>query len=171
MSGLGIAYPDSPLTVGAEVATGGPQPGQRLTQMSAADAQSPGWTLLREVLRRPGWHLITFADPADSGDSGASGGPVDGGQAFAGQEPGVPTTQLPDWLPRVSVTRRQSLDRCAVWDPDGRVHDTLGGSAGAWILVRPDGYLAARGTGGSSLDEALEQLRANAGIRLDGAPA
>lgn len=45
-----------------------------------------------------------------------------------------------------------------MWDPDGQVQDTLAATAGDWILVRPDGYLSARGTGDTSLRAALDRL-------------
>ena len=45
-----------------------------------------------------------------------------------------------------------------VWDPDGRVQDTLAATEGHWILVRPDGYVSARGAGNTSLRDALDRL-------------
>jgi 6-methylpretetramide 4-monooxygenase / 4-hydroxy-6-methylpretetramide 12a-monooxygenase len=131
MSGLGIAYPDSPLTVPADGPGRGPRPGERLTQISAADAQSPGWVALRARLREPGWHLLAFA----------------GGER----------TGSPAWLNEVRITRGQP-DADEVRDADGRVHDTLGATGGDWILVRPDGYLSARGAGAAGLHDALDRL-------------
>ncbi|WP_205678803.1 FAD-dependent oxidoreductase [Brachybacterium endophyticum] len=60
MSGLQIAYTDSPLTLADARATPsdltpvglparGPRPGERLPQIHAADAQTPGWTALRDA--------------------------------------------------------------------------------------------------------------------------
>jgi NADPH-dependent dioxygenase len=52
-------------------------------------------------------------------------------------------------------------------DPDGALCAALGLAAGSWALVRPDGYLAARGdflTGGA-LTEALAPVRPRAGDR------
>ena len=43
-------------------------------------------------------------------------------------------------------------------DSGGQVHDTLAATDGDWILVRPDGYLSARGAGGTSLRAALDQV-------------
>ena len=48
-------------------------------------------------------------------------------------------------------------------DPDGRVRDTLAATDGDWILLRPDGYLSARGTGDAGLHAALDRL---AGLHL-----
>ncbi len=141
MSGLGITYSGSPLTVAdAEADSGeGPRPGQRLTQISAADAQSPGWIALRAVLRTPAWHLLVVAGN------------------------GCPTspdaTARPPWLDTVTISRsRPEGDDRAVWDPDGRVQDTLAAPEGHWILVRPDGYVSARGAGNTCLRDALDRL-------------
>ncbi len=144
MSALPIAYPDSTLTVPDNDHGEGPRAGQRLTQISVADAQSPGWTILREVLRTPGWHLLAFdgSTQSNSGDQNAAH-----------------ITSLPDWLNRVTISRnRPDENDHGVWDLDGRVRDTLAASDGDWILVRPDGYLSARGTGHTSLSEVLSRL-------------
>ncbi|SEF24201.1 NADPH-dependent dioxygenase [Amycolatopsis pretoriensis] len=133
MSGLGIAYPDSPLTVPGQEPEEGPRPGRRLTEISAADAQSPGWTALRALLRTPAWHLLVLA----------------GGTHPAGRA-------LPAWVETITISRCRPDQ--GVWDPDGRVQDTLALTEGQWILVRPDGYLSARGTGSTSLRAALTGL-------------
>ena len=144
MSGLSIAYPDSPLTVPGDQASEGPRPGQRLTQISAADARSPGWTALRAALRQPAWHLLVFV--------GSEHAP---GRDHVTAETG----SRPAWLDEVTVSSgRRDDDGHGVWDPDGRVQDTLGATEGDWILVRPDGYLSARGSGDASLRAALNRL-------------
>lgn len=136
MSGLNIAYPDSPLTVPADEPGRGPRPGQRLAQISAADAQSPGWTALRTLLREPTWHLLVFGGGERFGDTGS-----------------------PAWLNEVTITRGQlGEDDHGVRDPDGRVHNVLAAVDGEWILVRPDGYLSARGSGAVSLRDTLDRL-------------
>lgn len=144
MSGLMIAYPDSPLTLLDGEADAGPRPGRRLTQVSAADAQSPGWTALRTALRTPGWHLLTFT-----------------GNLRAPRQDQVTADSgpLPPWVEEVTISRgRPAEDDRGVWDPDGRVHDTVAATDGDWILVRPDGYLSARGTGDTDLQAALDGL-------------
>lgn len=143
-SGLSVEYPDSPLTVPEDQAGEGPRPGQRLTQICAADAHSPGWVALRALLRTTAWHLLVFA----------------GSRYAASQDQVAAATQpLPAWLDQVTISRRRldEVDR-GVWDPDGRVQDTLAATDGGWILVRPDGYLSARGTGDTSLRDALDRL-------------
>ena len=152
MSGLMIEYAQSPLTVldeGTDDETGGgsgagPRPGQRLTQVSAADGQAPGWMTLRALLRTPTWHLLVF-----TGNQ----------QATHPEETDVDTESRPKWVDTVTISRqRLNHDGRSVWDADGRVQDTLAASDGDWILVRPDGYLSARGTGDSSLHAALGRL-------------
>ncbi|MEV0847645.1 FAD-dependent monooxygenase [Streptomyces sp. NPDC049954] len=142
MSGLAIAYPDSPLTVPDDEPGEGPRPGERLTQLSAADAQSPGWTVLRARLRAPAWHLLVFTGSED---------------ATGRDHLTAVTGTLPAWVDTVTISRDPD-DGHGVWDPDGRVHDTLAATGGDWILVRPDGYLSARGTAGTSLRAALDRL-------------
>ncbi|CAM3181340.1 NADPH-dependent dioxygenase [Deinococcus saxicola] len=141
-SGLNIAYTDSPLTVPDDEPGKGPRPGQRLTQISAADAQSPGWIVLRALLRTSAWHLLVFA-----------------GSGLSTTQDQVSAATAPDWLEKVTISpRRLNGEAHGVWDSDGRVQDTLAATAGDWILVRPDGYLSARGSGDTSLRDALGQL-------------
>jgi 6-methylpretetramide 4-monooxygenase / 4-hydroxy-6-methylpretetramide 12a-monooxygenase len=155
MSGLSITYSDSPLTVADDDPGDGPRPGQRLTQISAADAQSPGWTALRALLRTSAWHLLVFAgNPQATGPD----------QVAADAAPRLP------WLETVTISRsRPEGDDHEVWDPDNRVHDTLAATEGHWILVRPDGYVSARGAGNTGLGDALDRLTSLHG--RDTAPA
>ena len=144
MSGLGIAYPDSPLTVPGDEPGEGPRPGQRITQVSAADAQSPGWTALRAVLRTSAWHLLVVAG---------------GERAPSRDRATVEIGSLPAWLDEVTIGRRRpGRHDHGVCDPDGRVRDTLAAADGDWILVRPDGYLSARGSGETSLRATLARM-------------
>ncbi|WP_434593977.1 FAD-dependent oxidoreductase [Streptomyces sp. A5-4] len=151
MSGLSISYLDSPLTVPGDESAAGPRPGQRLTQITAADAQSPGWLALRALLRTSAWHLLVFAGSK---------------HATSQDQITAETGSLPAWLDKVTISRRRpDEDGHGVWDPDGRVQDTLAATEGDWILVRPDGYLSARGTGGTSLRDALDGV---AGLHMRG---
>ncbi|MET3923715.1 FAD-dependent oxidoreductase [Arthrobacter sp. UYEF20] len=143
-SGLSIAYPDSPLTVPEDKSGEGPRPGQRLTQISAADAQSPGWIVLRALLRTSAWHLLVFAGSRHSTSQ---------------DEVTAHTKSLPAWVDKVTISRRRlDKDDHGVWDPDGQVQNTLAATEGDWILVRPDGYISARGTGDTSFRDALDRL-------------
>ncbi len=106
------------------------------------------------VLRNPAWHLLVFAgdDRATRPDPVAADTTVTAGLAGDGDDqPAVPT----------SITRAAAA---GVWDPDGRVQDTLAATEGDWILVRPDGYLSARGTGNTSLHGVLAQLTGPEGL-------
>lgn len=147
MSGLRTAYPESPLTVGGgDAAQAGPRPGERLVQVTAEEAQSAGWTMLREALRMPGWQLLTIV-----ADKVVTGG------------------EMPEWLGRIEVVAERPEAGGAhgvqrAWDPEGQVGATLGATDGDWLLMRPDGYLSARGVGEESLRAALEALHAQ-GLR------
>ncbi|GGR23077.1 FAD-dependent monooxygenase [Deinococcus ruber] len=143
-SGLSIAYVDSPLTVLQDEPGKGPRPGGRLTQISAADAHSPGWIALRALLRTSAWHLLVFVGRA---------------QPVVHEQVSADTMSLPAWVDTVTISwRRLDADDHGVWDSDGRVQETLAANDGDWILVRPDGYLSARGNGNARLREALDRL-------------
>jgi NADPH-dependent dioxygenase len=130
MSGLTIAYPDSPLTV-TDGADGAVRPGERLTRVGAEDAATAGWIRLRTALREYRWHLLAGPGQLD---------PV----------------SPPSWV------RPVALDDGT--DPQGTVRRTLGLTDGGWILVRPDGYVAARGSSRASCLDVLDRLPALAGF-------
>ncbi|WP_152354276.1 FAD-dependent monooxygenase [Brachybacterium subflavum] len=167
MSGLAIGYPDSALTIASgdpdptRAADGptGPRPGERIGQVWAHEAQSPGWTMLRAALRTPAWHLIVR--------EGARGA--------------VDAAGLPDWLETVALVGRggSGADRPSdpgafrgttissargaahrIPDADALVSDTLALADEEWILVRPDGYLSARGVGDEALQSAIDHVTA-----------
>ncbi|ANP56024.1 NADPH-dependent dioxygenase [Streptomyces griseochromogenes] len=122
MSGLKLSYPQSPLTT---TDPGGhlPRPGERVTRMTEEDARrSPGCAALVEALRDPRWTLLVFPSP-----SGAAGAP-DAAETVRGA----------DWL----SVRVATAD---LPDPDGGLRNALGVGREGWLLVRPDGYVAARG--------------------------
>ncbi|MEU7941396.1 FAD-dependent oxidoreductase [Microbispora bryophytorum] len=124
MSGLGIAYPTSPLTVpDTDTLRPGPAPGQRLVQVRHPEADTAGWKKLFDALRDPTWLVIT-----------STTGPATGGS----------TPSLP------SLARGCQVEKPAA--------DTLGLDNDGWVLVRPDGYLAARGYGQDQLDHAYHRL-------------
>lgn len=167
MSGLAIGYPDSALTLASgesdptRAADGptGPRPGERIGQVWAHQAQSPGWTMLRAALRTPAWHLVVREGARGAAD--ASG--------------------LPDWLETVTLVGRGgsgagwpsgpdalrgATDPSArgaahrIPDADALVSDTLALGDEEWILVRPDGYLSARGVGHEALHAAIDHVTA-----------
>ncbi|GAA4245434.1 FAD-dependent oxidoreductase [Dactylosporangium darangshiense] len=125
MSGLGIAYPTSLLTVpDTDTLRPGPAAGQRLVQIRHPEADTAGWRKLFEALRDPAWLLVTST--ARTAADGAA----------------------PPELPRLA--RGCPVDRPAA--------DTLGLDHDGWVLVRPDGYVAARGHGQHELDHAYSSL-------------
>ncbi|MFB7657881.1 MULTISPECIES: FAD-dependent oxidoreductase [unclassified Streptomyces] len=140
MSGLGIAYPTSPLTVHDNDTTRpGPRPGQRLAQVRHDDATDPSWQLVLAALRDPDWTLLAaVTDPASAQLHHGLGAtwpaptlcPVDG---LAADQLGL-RTGPPDTTPSGDSTTTR------------------------WLLVRPDGYVAARGSNRVDLDRALAQI-------------
>jgi len=140
VSGLNLEYSASPLTrPGADPVPGSgqvPRPGQRLTrriagpaessaeQAFAAELQDVRWTLLVAVPAEPGGELFELLEAARTRyDAWLSVRAVGSG---TGSEPAMP---LPALLP----------------DGDGALRASLGLADGGWILVRPDGYVSARG--------------------------
>lgn len=118
MSGLGVAYPISPLTVhDTDTTHPGPAPGQRVAQVREAAANEPSWQAVLDALRDPGWTLLTGNDTALAG---------------------------PPWAKPVPVRARACAD--------------LGIGAQGWMLVRPDGYVTARGHDQTELDTAVRRL-------------
>jgi 6-methylpretetramide 4-monooxygenase / 4-hydroxy-6-methylpretetramide 12a-monooxygenase len=148
MSGLRIGYGDSSLTsvesyhyvVGAgpvvmsgTVLTPGPCPGRRITEAQVHDPQSPGCRALHDELRDPRWTLLLAEGGTGPGDT-----PV-----------GVAVTaavQYGEWLSVRTVGGEDADGPAPLADPDARLRTALGLGPGCWVLVRPDGYVAARGS-------------------------
>ncbi|MER5474923.1 FAD-dependent oxidoreductase [Streptomyces sp. NPDC002935] len=133
MSGLRLHYARSPLTTGAAPRSvlrrrsPGPAPGERVSSAAAAAA---GEALLRE-LRDVRWSLLLAPGHARTGSV-----PVRAAQAAA--------RRYGAWLSVRCINSRTGPG--ALPDPDGALRAALGlTGAGSWALVRPDGYLAARG--------------------------
>ncbi|MGW7538694.1 FAD-dependent oxidoreductase [Amycolatopsis sp. NPDC054798] len=112
MSALGLSYGDGPVAAGP-----GPRPGERLSVVAGADAETPAWQALLAQLREPGWTLVLGPDAERDGLPSVGGWLV---PQVAG-----PAGDLPDG--------------------DGALRRALGLSATGWILTRPDGYVADRG--------------------------
>ncbi|MER5382687.1 FAD-dependent oxidoreductase [Streptomyces sp. NPDC002688] len=150
MSGLRLHYAGSPLTTPAATPRTrrprgrpgpGPAPGER-----ASAAATAGDALVRE-LRDVRWSLLLAHDHDDSsgGGSGSGGrGSGSGSGSVALRTAREAEGRYGAWLSvrRVGGRRGQGV----LPDPDGALRTALGLAAeGSWVLVRPDGYLAARG--------------------------
>ncbi|MGQ5640561.1 MULTISPECIES: FAD-dependent oxidoreductase [unclassified Streptomyces] len=163
MSGLRIGYAESSLTtvevyeqvcsagpvvVFGPVPTPGPGPGERVTAARVHDPEEPGCRALRDELRDPRWTLLLAAGGTGPGDAPA----------------GVAVTaavQYSEWLSVRTVGGERPDAPAPLTDPGGRLRSALGLAPGCWLLIRPDGYAAARGTllTRAALDRALAPLR------------
>ncbi|MGW2425358.1 FAD-dependent oxidoreductase [Streptomyces sp. NPDC001709] len=154
MSGLKIAYGTSSLTttgsyerlaeVGRDAGSvlmstrkpargTGPGPGSRVTAAAVHAPDDPAACAFRAELRDPRWTLLLAAGGHGPGDV-----PV-----------GVAVTaaaQYGEWLSVRTVGGSGPDGPAPLTDPDRRLRTALGLRPGAWILVRPDGYVAARDT-------------------------
>ncbi|MGK5550310.1 FAD-dependent oxidoreductase [Actinomadura kijaniata] len=168
MSGLALHYADSPLTRTVEPAPPGIAPGHRVGWSVEADRASAGWRALGEELTDPRWSLLVFGPdghPLAPGDrqtverlAADYRGPLSVRPVERAAEP----AERPDAdLPRPLV------------DPDGAVTRALGSPSGGYALIRPDGYLAARGPLAdlSALPERVHLLPTVADQEADREPA
>jgi NADPH-dependent dioxygenase len=118
VSGLNLAYTGGPLTQTAADAPQ-PRPGERVTQVLPADATGPGWATVLAELRGTRWVLLALPTP--------------------GAAP-------PAHLDRLAELHGGWLSVC-VPPEDAGLRRALGAGGAAWLLVRPDAYVAARGAG------------------------
>ncbi|MFJ5049827.1 FAD-dependent oxidoreductase [Streptomyces sp. NPDC088719] len=166
MSGLRIGYPGSPLThldsyhyvcgLGPVMLAGTlpasrsrPQPGERVTAAPVHDPHAPGCRALHEELRDPRWTLLLAA-----GGSGPGDVPVGAAVTAA--------VQYGAWLSVRTVGGKPADGPAPLADPGAALRRALGLTAGCWLLVRPDGYVAARG--GVLTRPALERALAPLGL-------
>ncbi|MFC7986271.1 FAD-dependent oxidoreductase [Streptomyces sp. NPDC057336] len=160
MSGLRIAYPGSPLTTPDQhphLTVAGPAPGERVTAARVHDPGVPGFGALHEELRDTRWSLLLAA-----GGTGPGDGPA-----------GVAVTaavQYGEWLSVRTLGGGSTEAPAPLADPDSALRRALGLAPGCWLLVRPDGYVAARGRAltRTALEQALAPLRP--ATRLPGQP-
>ncbi|MFF0066931.1 FAD-dependent oxidoreductase [Streptomyces sp. NPDC005279] len=137
MSGLRIGYTRSSLTTGTTQTTAGtaasPLPGDRVTAAGAHRPGDPGCQGLRDELRDPRWSLLLAA-----GGSGPGDVPV--GVAITA------AAQYGEWLSVRTVGGTGPDGPAPLRDPDNTLRTALGLAPGGWLLLRPDGYTAARGS-------------------------
>ncbi|MEU3731035.1 FAD-dependent oxidoreductase [Streptomyces sp. NPDC033538] len=160
MSGLRIGYLRSSLTSPdphPHLSGAGPAPGERVTAARVHDSGVTGFHALHEELRDPRWSLLLAA-----GGTGPGDGPT-----------GVAVTaavQYGEWLSVRTLGGGPTEGPAPLADPDSALRRALGLAAGCWVLVRPDGYVAARGRTltRTALERSLAPLRP--ATRLAGQP-
>ncbi|MFC8719796.1 FAD-dependent monooxygenase [Kitasatospora sp. NPDC057198] len=154
MSALDLSYADSALSHPATApGATGPAPGRRLSELAEADLARPGFAALAGELRTVGWKLLV----------GGGRSALDG--TLAGLE-----KRLGDWL-AVRTVDDPGAGPAALPDPDGALRRRLGlTAAGDWVLVRPDGYVSARGGAGERALLAAALTAATAGLVTDPLP-
>ncbi|MFI9320312.1 FAD-dependent oxidoreductase [Kitasatospora aureofaciens] len=138
--GLALAYPDSPLTRPAGSRAGWPSPGDRVGCDARTAAGHPGWSALCAELADPRWTLL--ATPAEGGSTGHREALARVERLFGSAvsvrtvaDPGAPG-ELPDPGAPGELP-----------DPGGVLRRELGLAPGEFLLIRPDGHLAARDRG------------------------
>ncbi|MEU6161604.1 FAD-dependent oxidoreductase [Streptomyces sp. NPDC047130] len=154
MSGLRIAYRESSLTTaetrehlgwaaqGVVLATlpeHAPAPGERVTAGQVHDPAAPGCRALQDELRDPRWSLLFAPGGAHAGSDDAPDDTPDDVAVTA-------AVQYGEWLSVRTVEDDGGRTGPApLPDPGGALRTALGLPPGGWLLVRPDGYVAARG--------------------------
>ncbi|MFE3323239.1 FAD-dependent monooxygenase [Streptomyces sp. NPDC059176] len=133
MSGLEVNYADSPLSLptsdGSVV-----RPGDRVSRLTSTQTQSSGPEAFLAELAGPRWTLLWFFE-----DEHAS---KEVQHIRAGHRGWLSVrTVLPADGPEV----RPNLP--GAFTDEGSLRRALGAESGSWLLIRPDGYLCARGTG------------------------
>lgn len=127
ISGLPLHYAASPLTTPASGRRSAPVPGERLVQFGP-EVSGPGFDALTDELRDPRWLLLLAGAPVQL------------------HGVGVLATRQAAWMSTRTLVRDGSpAVPGPLPDPGGRLARVLCLTAGGWLLIRPDGYLAARG--------------------------
>ncbi|RSS83379.1 FAD-dependent oxidoreductase [Streptomyces sp. WAC06614] len=155
MSGLRLGYAGSSLSPAAPEGAGprsGPRPGSRAAVAAARFPGDPGTTAFAAELRDVRWSLLYVPE----------------GTGEAAETARAAHARYADWLsvrtvqggrPVAPAGPRRRPPR-PLADPRGRLREALGLAAGGWVLVRPDGYVAACGPDltQAALDRALAPL-------------
>ncbi|MDW6062598.1 FAD-dependent monooxygenase [Streptomyces sp. FXJ1.4098] len=152
MTALDLAYGSGPAvlgeTAGTRVATVGPR----------RVAQSPGWRELIAELSRPGWTLLAFATSDQYPSLCALA------EAYGGY---LSVRTVVTAVPEGAVEGAPG----PLADPGARLRADLRAAPGGWLLIRPDGYAAARGTASDRPRDALGALGLRPVLHLVAPPA
>ncbi|MDT0549850.1 MULTISPECIES: FAD-dependent oxidoreductase [Streptomyces] len=141
------------LTYRAGSAVLGETAGTRVAEVGPRRAaRSPGWRELTAELARPGWTLLAFATPDQYPSLYALAEAYGGYLSVRTAVPGTPVPGSP-----VPGSPGEGAPG-PLADPDGRLRADLGAEPGGWLLIRPDGYSAARGTAADRPRDALAAL-------------
>jgi NADPH-dependent dioxygenase len=151
MSGLALDYAVSPLTVAHAGARAGIEPGDRVGCSAAAERESAGWRAMCAELADPRWTLLVFEPDC---------------AAFPALKELDERYQSVVSLRSVSATDEAGGPN-PLEDPGSVLASSfgLGAVSGGFALVRPDGYLSAKGP---ALDRLAGVLDA---VHLVGKPA
>ncbi|MFF2045697.1 FAD-dependent oxidoreductase [Kitasatospora sp. NPDC058170] len=157
--GLALAYPDSPLTLPTD-ATGGIRPGDRVPGTAGPAGGQAEWGALRAELADPRWTLLAgvpAVGPGGPDGVAGSGGRdgLDGLDGLGGFRAALAEAER-SFGAAVSVRLLADGDGPGVLaDADGTLRRSLGLEPGEFLLIRPDGYLAARHRGPERIPEVL----------------
>jgi hypothetical protein len=132
---LGIAYPDSPLNEEHGRASHGPPAGERAPDAGCIVTSGGAQQRLHECWKGDARHqLLVFAGRRQLGVKIAD---------LAGLAKQLESDALRPW---VVVLAHSDYAPDALIDGEGQAHETYAAETGALVLVRPDGYIAFRGT-------------------------
>lgn len=147
--GLGLAYPDSPLSL-PPVSSAGIRPGGRV----GCDAESMrahlGWAELCAELTDPRWTLLVTVP---TGTNELVREFRDTAESAARRFAAAVSVRVVD-APVAESVAESSCPR-SLADPDGGLRRSLGLAPGEFLLIRPDGYVAAHDRGPDRFETVL----------------
>ncbi|MEU0336031.1 FAD-dependent oxidoreductase [Streptomyces sp. NPDC006193] len=157
MSALGVDYRASSLSLTQPHAPATRlRPGDRIARVTAADSDSPAWSALLPELREQRWTLVVF-DPT---------------RQQAARLRALQRAHK-DWLRVRSVVPGAQPDTASdapgPLTDDGTLRRAWDAGPEDWLLIRPDGYLCARGS--RLTDEAFTALLARLPLTAGRPPA
>ncbi|MFJ9775875.1 FAD-dependent oxidoreductase [Kitasatospora sp. NPDC101157] len=135
MSALGLSYAGRALALPCPA--GPPTGGRAATVTAQRLADSAGWQQLVAQLREPRWALLAFARPGER-DAAAL-------HLLAERYAALLRVRTVFSGPGQGAAPGQEWPG-ALADPGDRLRTDLGAAPGDWVLIRPDGYVAARGS-------------------------